>query len=74
MRRKRILEVFGRWKAPEKFQDRVFVIRVGEVGRAHVDGMRDDPLAIHKFLLDASVICVFRCTPGNKRLRRAVAG
>jgi hypothetical protein len=35
---KRILEVFGQWKAPANFKIEFFVIRVGEW--AHVDGVR----------------------------------
>ena len=61
---KRILEVFGQWKAPANFKIEFFVIRVGE-WRPYVDGMRrfaDNP----QVLLDASFICV----PGAPRGRR----
>jgi hypothetical protein len=45
---KRILEVFGQWKAPANFKIELFVVRVGEWG-GHVLVDCDDPLAIHKF-------------------------
>jgi hypothetical protein len=45
---KRILEVFGQWKAPANFKIEFFVIRVGEWG-GHMLMECDDPLAIHKF-------------------------
>ena len=45
---KRILEVFGQWKAPANFKIEFFVIRVGEWG-GHMLVECDDPLTIHKF-------------------------
>ena len=37
---KRILEVFGQWKAPANFRNRVLRNTRRRVGWAHVDGMR----------------------------------
>src|SRR6266851_1283638 len=45
---KRILEVFGEWKAPANFKVEFFVVRVGEWG-GHMLVDCDDPLTIHKF-------------------------
>jgi hypothetical protein len=45
---KRILEVFGQWKAPANFKIEFFVVRVGEWG-GHMLVDCDDPLTIHKF-------------------------
>src|ERR1700683_3401417 len=45
---KRILEVFGQWKAPANFKIEFFVVRVGEWG-GHMLLDCDDPLTIHKF-------------------------
>src|SRR4051812_2186882 len=45
---KRILEVFGQWKAPANFKIDFFVIRVGEWG-GHMLMECDDPVIIHKF-------------------------
>jgi hypothetical protein len=45
---KRILEVFGQWKAPANFKIEFFAIRVGEWG-GHVLVECDDPLTLHKF-------------------------
>jgi hypothetical protein len=45
---KRILEVFGRWKAPANFKIEFFVVRVGDWG-GHLLVDCDDPLAGHKF-------------------------
>ena len=45
---KRILEVFGQWKAPANFKIEFFVIRVGEWG-GHMLMECDNPLSIHKF-------------------------
>src|SRR6266508_4479862 len=45
---KRILEVFGQWKAPANFKIEFFVIRVGEWG-GHMLVECDDPVTIHKF-------------------------
>ncbi len=45
---KRILEVFGQWKAPENFKIEFFVVRVGDWG-GHLLVDCDDPLTVHKF-------------------------
>ena len=45
---KRILEVFGQWKAPADFKIEFFVIRVGEWG-GHMLVECGDPVTIHKF-------------------------
>ena len=45
---KRILEVFGQWKAPENFKIEFFVIRVGDWG-GYLLVDCDDLLTIHKF-------------------------
>jgi hypothetical protein len=45
---KRILEVFGQWKAPANFKIEFFVIRVGEWG-GHMLMECDDLVTIHKF-------------------------
>ena len=45
---KRILEVFGQWKAPANFKIEFFVIRVGEWG-GHMLMECDDLAIIHKF-------------------------
>ncbi len=45
---KRILEVFGQWKAPADFKIEFFVIRVGEWG-GHMLVECDDPVTVHKF-------------------------
>jgi hypothetical protein len=37
---KRILDVFGQWKAPANFKIELFVVRGGRVGWAHVGGLR----------------------------------
>ena len=47
---KRILEVFGQWKAPANFKIELFVIRVGEWG-GHMLVDCDDPLTVHKSCL-----------------------
>lgn len=44
---KRILEVFGQWKAPDNLKIELFVVRVGEWG-GHMLVDCDDPLAVHK--------------------------
>jgi hypothetical protein len=44
---KRILEVFGKWKAPANFKIESFVVRVGEWG-GHMLVDCDDPLTVHK--------------------------
>ena len=44
---KRILEVFGQWKAPANFKIEMFVIKVGEWGGWMLVNC-DDPLEIHK--------------------------
>ena len=45
---KRILEVFGQWKAPANFKIEMFVVRVGEWG-GHMLMECDDLVTIHKF-------------------------
>ena len=45
---KRILEVFGQWKAPANFKIEFFVVRVGEWG-GHMLVDCDDPVTVHKF-------------------------
>ena len=45
---KRILEVFGQWKAPANFKIEFFVIRVGDWG-GHLLVDCDDPLTVHQF-------------------------
>src|SRR5260370_40695032 len=45
---KRILEVFGQWKAPANFKIEFFVVRVGE-GGGHLLVDCDDRLAGHRF-------------------------
>ena len=45
---KRILDVFGQWKAPANFKIDFFVIRVGEWG-GHMLVDCDDPVTVHKF-------------------------
>ena len=44
---KRILDVFGQWKAPANFKIEFFVVRVGEWG-GHMLVDCDDPLEVHK--------------------------
>ncbi len=44
---KRILDVFGQWKAPADFKIDLFVVRVGEWG-GHMLVDCDDPAAVHK--------------------------
>jgi hypothetical protein len=50
---KRILDVFTRSKAPEGFKIEMFVIRVGDWGGYMLMDC-DDPLAVHKILLDVA--------------------
>ena len=50
---KRILEVFGQWKAPANFKIEFFVIRVGEWG-GHMLVECDDPVTDSQVLFDAS--------------------
>jgi muconolactone delta-isomerase len=45
---KRILEVFGQWKATPNFNIEFFVIRVGDWG-GYLLVDCDDPLTVHKF-------------------------
>jgi muconolactone delta-isomerase len=45
---KRILEVFGQWKASSNFKIDFFVIRVGDWG-GYLLVDCDDPLTVHKF-------------------------
>src|SRR5471030_1384669 len=44
---KRILEVFGQWKAPANLKIELFVVRVGEWG-GHMLVDCDDPTTVHK--------------------------
>src|SRR2546421_8949811 len=44
---KRILEVFGQWKAPEIFKIEMFMIRVGDWG-GYMLADCDDLLTVHK--------------------------
>ena len=58
---KRILEVFGQWKAPANFKIEFFVIRVGEWG-GHMLVDCDDPLTISSF--DRCSLHLYsKCTP-----------
>ena len=65
---KRILEVFRQWRAPANFKIEVFVVRVGEWG-GHMLVDCDDPLTVHKFLLDVARICIrgSPCSCGRRR-------
>ncbi len=45
---KRILDVFGQWKAPANFKIELFVVRVGDWG-GYMLVECDDPLTVHKF-------------------------
>ena len=45
---KRILDVFGQWKAPANFKIEFFVVRVGEWG-GHMLVDYDDSLTVHQF-------------------------
>jgi len=45
---KRILEVFGQWKAPANFKIDFFVVRVGDWG-GYMLVESDDALTVHKF-------------------------
>lgn len=45
---RRILDVFGQWKAPANFKIHFFVIRVGDWG-GYMLADCDDPLTVHKF-------------------------
>lgn len=44
---KRILEVFGQWKAPSNFKIEMFVIRVGDWG-GYMLAECDDPTVVHQ--------------------------
>jgi hypothetical protein len=44
---KRILEVFGQWKALDNLKIELFVVRVGELG-GYMLADCDDPLTVHK--------------------------
>jgi hypothetical protein len=68
---KRILEVFGQWKAPANFKIDFFVIRVGEWG-GHMLMECDDLVTIHKFcsMLPAFVFEVHPVIP----IEEAVGG
>jgi hypothetical protein len=67
---KRILEVFGQWKAPANFRIEFFVIRVGEWG-GHMLMECDDPVTIHKFcsMLPAFVFQVHPVIPVEDAVR-----
>ena len=67
---KRILEVFGQWKAPANFKIEFFVIRVGEWG-GHMLVECDDPVTIHKFcsMLPAFVFEVQPVIPVEEAVR-----
>jgi hypothetical protein len=67
---KRILEVFGQWKAPGNFKIDFFVIRVGEWG-GHMLMECDDPVTIHKFcsMLPAFVFEVHPVIPVEEAVR-----
>jgi len=74
---KRILEVFGQWKAPAGFRIELFVVRVDEWG-GHVLVDCEDPLAVSQVLLDvpgfripgATRDCRRRRSPGRTRSHR----
>ena len=67
---KRILEVFGQWKAPGNFKIDFFVIRVGEWG-GHMLMECDDLVTIHKFcsMLPAFVFEVRPVVPVEDAVR-----
>jgi Domain of unknown function (DUF3303) len=67
---KRILEVFGQWKAPGNFKIDFFVIRVGEWG-GHMLMECDDLVTIHKFcsMLPAFVFEVHPVIPVEEAVR-----
>ncbi len=67
---KRILEVFGQWKAPDNFKIEFFVIRVGEWG-GHMLMECDNPLTIHKFcsMLPSFVFQVHPVVPVEDAVR-----
>ena len=68
---KRILEVFGQWKAPDNFKIEFFVIRVGRVGAEHMLMECDNPLTIHKFcsMLPSFVFQVHPVVPVEDAVR-----
>src|SRR5476651_899594 len=72
---KRILEVFGQWKAPANFKIDFFVIRVGEWG-GHMLMECDDPVTIQQVLFDASRIRVRVASghPGRRSRPRRTRG
>jgi muconolactone delta-isomerase len=67
---KRILEVFGPWKAPANFKIESFVIRVGDWG-GYMLMECDDPLEVHKFcsMLPAFVFEVHPVVPVADAIR-----
>ena len=70
---KRILEVFGQWKAPPNFKIDFFVIRVGEWG-GHMLMECDDPVTIHKFCSMLPAFTPTTITPASpSRPRRSAA-
>ena len=52
---KRLLKVFGQWKAPASFSILAFVVRIGEVG-GYMLVETDNPLDIHRFANTFSMI------------------
>jgi hypothetical protein len=52
---KRLLSVFGQWKAPASFSILAFVVRIGEVG-GYMLVETDNPLDIHRFANTFSMI------------------
>jgi hypothetical protein len=52
---KRLLDVFGQWKAPASFSILAFVVRIGEVG-GYMLVETDTPLDIHRFTHTFSMI------------------
>jgi hypothetical protein len=67
---KRILEVFGQWKAPANFKIEFFVVRVGEWG-GHMLVDCDDLVTIHKVcsMLPAFVFQVHPVIPVEEAVR-----
>ena len=71
---KRILEVFGQWKAPANFKIEFFVVRVGDWG-GHLLVDCDDPAGDSQVLFNASGFsnggaprnCCPGCSPGRTR-------
>ena len=53
---KRILEVFGQWKAPANFKIELFVVRVGEWG-GHMLVDCDDPWPFTRYARPSLLLC-----------------